>query len=499
MKRQRKTGLVCLATVVPAAAMLCTACAMNAQKQELPTIRMYTVGSSSDAACERIGEALSALTAEHLGFAVEITQTSTAGYDNTLSRALLQGEDIDLFCYTDMENIFSLVSDGKAAALNDWLDEFPVLRDTVPDDYWACMTYNGQIVGVPGNNPNSYAIGFEVRADIMAALGVSAADIHTMEDMGELLRLAKAEFPDITPLVPHFGQPLQALDIDPLNNGLGVLLGNTGTEVVDLYSTDYFADLCEQMHTWYQEGLMLADAPLTNIPNTRALALYDGFSLSQRVSRRNIISVNRSSGVPLETIVLGPRIQNTATLNICWCINAQSSTQDQRRALQLLEFLYTDHEAADLLLYGMEGIDYRRLDAQTVTTIDPKPKEEWNTIHWGQPNSEIVSEWIWADGRKVAYTEPRGTKISPAYGFTYTPSAELRPIVSNCLQIVGKYENALLSGYLDPEETLPLFQAELQEAGISTIVADKQAQLDAWLAQNGNSQAVMSESPAGKS
>ena len=37
--------------------------------------------------------------------------------------------------------------------------------------------------------------------------------------------------------VPHFGQTLMMLDCDPLNNGLGVLLHNTGTEVVNLYDT----------------------------------------------------------------------------------------------------------------------------------------------------------------------------------------------------------------------------------------------------------------------
>lgn len=461
------------------------ACTSAATEQTLPEITIYTVGSSSVAACERIGQALSELTAEHLGFTVSILQTSTASYDENLERSLLMGEDIDLFCYTDLDNMFSLVSDGKAVPLDTMLADFPALVEAVPEDYWSCMTYDGQIVAVPGNNSNRYSIGFEVRADTMNELGISANDITTLEDLGSLLRKVKQTYPDMTPLVPHFGQVMQTLDIDPLSNGLGVLLGNAGTEVVDLYSTDYFAEICAAMHAWYEDDLILENAPLTNIPAARTLRLYNGFSFAQRGATRNIVSINRSVGMALDSVSLTPSVQNTSALNIGWCVNAKSSEEDQRRALQLLEYLYTDKEAADLLLYGVEEVDYHRIDENTVTSLETVPEDEWSTIHWGQPNSAIVSQWVWPDGTPVTYTEPETCKVSPAYGFTYSPSANLRPKVNACLQIVDKYQNALLSGYLNPEETLPLFRSELEAAGIGEIVQEKQQQLDAWLAAKG--------------
>ena len=78
------------------------------------------------------------------------------------------------------------------------------------------------------------------------------------------------------------------LDCDPLNNGLGVLLHNTGTEVVNLYDTPEYEELCNQMHQWYTEGLILKDAPLTNAPNTRLMQMYDGFAFSHRVRSRTL-------------------------------------------------------------------------------------------------------------------------------------------------------------------------------------------------------------------
>ena len=462
--------------------MLLTACGSPKQADPLPIIKLRTVGSSSEAACQRIGEALSELTAEKFGFTVEISQQSTTNYNAELERELLLGKEPDVFCYTDAESMFSLAADGTAEPLDDWLEEFPTLKEAVSQDRWNCMRYDGKLIAVPSNNPSAVAIGFEVRADVLDELGIDAASIHTMDDMHALLLAAKQQNPSSVPLVPHFGQTLMMLDCDPLNNGLGVLLHNTGTEVVNLYDTPEYEELCNQMHQWYTEGLILKDAPLINAPNTRLMQMYDGFAFSHRVAEQNVVSVTRSTKQRLTSITLGSKLQNTSVLNIGWCISSRS--EHKREGMQLLQYLYTDREAADLLLYGVEGVDYRRLNVDHVTNIDELPANEWSTVHWGQPNCQAASTWVNADGTEVGYTGPMDVITSEAYGFTYTPKIELRPTVNSCLEIVRKYNNALLSGYLDPEEALPLFCSELHAAGIDKVIADKQYQLERWKAKN---------------
>ena len=462
--------------------VLLAACARPKQADPLPVIKLRTVGSSSEAACQRIGEALSELTAEKFGFTVEISQQSTTNYNAELERELLLGKEADVFCYTDAENMFSLAADGTAEPLDDWLEEFPKLKEAISQDRWNCMRYDGKLIAVPGNNPSAVAVGFEVRTDVLNELDIDAAAIQTMDDMHALLLAAKQLNPNSVPLVPHFGQTLLMQDCDPLNNGLGVLMHNTGTEVVNLYDTQEYEDLCNQMHQWYTEGLILKDAPLTDAPNTRLMQMYGGFAFSHRIAEQNVVSVTRSTRQQLTTIALGSKLQNTSILNIGWCISARS--EHKYEGMQLLQYLYTDREAADLLLYGVEGVDYRRLDADHVTNIDELPANEWSTIHWGQPNCQAASTWVNTDGSEVVYTGPTDVIESEAYGFTYTPKIELRPTVNSCLEIVRKYNNALLSGYLDPEEALPLFRSELRAAGIDKVIADKPYQLERWKAKN---------------
>ena len=71
--------------------MLLTACGSPKQADPLPIIKLRTVGSSSEAACQRIGEALSELTAEKFEFTVEISQQSTTAAWQRTRRFLLYG------------------------------------------------------------------------------------------------------------------------------------------------------------------------------------------------------------------------------------------------------------------------------------------------------------------------------------------------------------------------------------------------------------------------
>ena len=72
------------AAAIALSVMLLTACGSPKQADPLPIIKLRTVGSSSEAACQRIGEALSELTAEKFGFTVEISQQSTTNYNAEL-------------------------------------------------------------------------------------------------------------------------------------------------------------------------------------------------------------------------------------------------------------------------------------------------------------------------------------------------------------------------------------------------------------------------------
>ncbi len=99
------------------------------------------------------------------------------------------------------------------------------------------------------------------------------------------------------------------------------------------------------------------------------------------------------------------------------------------------------------------------------------------------PNQTIGHVW---NGNPADYwevqTQFNDTAIrSSAYGFTFDPTA-VRNQMTASTNVVAKYHDALMTGMLNPEETLPNFIKELKAAGIDDIIKEKQAQLDKWAA-----------------
>ena len=48
---------------------------------------------------------------------------------------------------------------------------------------------------------------------------------------------------------------------------------------------------------------------------------------------------------------------------------------------------------------------------------------------------------------------------------------------------MDKYFKALISGSVDPESTIEQAEAEMEAAGLNDIIAEKQTQLDSYLAE----------------
>lgn len=453
--------------------------AFDAQStQSAPTLRVMTVGSSGEEACARIGRALSAITQEKFGFAVQLQQAAMTEYDDRLSRQLLLGEAPDVFCYIEPESLLRYVEEGYVAPLDALLPAYPEFGHTVPSELWTCVRVDGKIYAVPANNNVNYSVGFLARADLVDQLGIDPARVTSWEQMHDVLAEVKAAYPDVVPVVPHFGQTLQTLGQDPLGDNLGVLPDNRGTKVENLYASAQYAETCARMHQWYEEGLILRDAALTAEAAPRMLKLYNGFGFFARISDNNLISNSRSLGQELVAFELSEPIANSSSINLGWCVSPSSGLQKQ--AMQLLALLYTDRQTADLCIYGESGVDYVRLDADTLTNAGALPNDEWSTIPWAWPNRQVASAWQLPD-RQLQKLPLRGAQRSPAMGFVFD-SAPVQPAVNRCTAVADKYHNVLMSGYLDPADALPRFLAELEQAGIGSVMQEKQRQLDVWLA-----------------
>ena len=68
------------------------------------------------------------------------------------------------------------------------------------------------------------------------------------------------------------------------------------------------------------------------------------------------------------------------------------------------------------------------------------------------------------------------------YGFVYDSSAMTNQLTA-VQAVITEYQAALETGSVDLDTVYPEFIQKLEANGINEIIADKQAQFDAWLAE----------------
>jgi putative aldouronate transport system substrate-binding protein len=163
------------------------------------------------------------------------------------------------------------------------------------------------------------------------------------------------------------------------------------------------------------------------------------------------------------------------------------NSQEPERAVQVLNEMYINPDLANVFINGIEGRHYE-FKNKVKGIIGYPPGVDGSNVGypsypWAWPN-EMIS-YVWEGDPEDIWTATsawnKSAIESPAMGFTWDNVNVLNEVTA-CVNVTGKYEHALRAGALDPVVALPAFLKELNDAGINAIIAEKQRQLDAWLA-----------------
>ena len=114
------------------------------------------------------------------------------------------------------------------------------------------------------------------------------------------------------PVVPDLGLAVPCLLQDPLNDDLGVLLNNQGTEVVNWYSSEEYTALCRRMYQWSREKLILQGACLRTEPADDLMAVYNGFGYFAKTGGQT--EKYLPDGTHLTALPMGPPLLNSSGL-----------------------------------------------------------------------------------------------------------------------------------------------------------------------------------------
>ncbi len=466
--------------------------AMPVLAEEPVTVRMNTCIVFSDLRDRvMIEEKANELLAQKgYDFKLEIVPFDYGNYAQLVSLALADGS-VDLFNMFGAKSLSVAADDESIANLDDLLKEYAPETLKLIEPYIETVKVDGSIYGTPSIKSIGKRNNFLYNAEMAKEAGFVPENVKDYKSLTEEMLKVKAKYPDMAMISTGFGGMWFWPNMDTLGNdnyyACLILDENAEPKVVNYYETDmYKADL-EIAKIWAENNFFVKDA--INGQNAPMALMGQKLSfgcLTDNVSPEYVLESSAASydfEIGCVTAESEPWATTVTAAGYTWCVTELS--EHKKEAVQFLNLLYTDADISNLIINGIEGEHYKVLENGNIDY--PNAEVNSRNVGWASPGGFMPNTWIAYPRQPLtpeAYERYAADNLvckkSPGFGFSFN-AVDVIDQISACNNVCSKYLAPLMLGMGD-EKMHEEFLNELKLAGVDDIIAEKQAQLDAWLA-----------------
>lgn len=155
-------------------------------------------------------------------------------------------------------------------------------------------------------------------------------------------------------------------------------------------------------------------------------------------------------------------------------------------AVKLLDWLVASQENYDLLVYGVEGVNYELDDQGMITTLGSSSDADyWSYSSWkiGNVNFYHPNKMTFTDMETLLYSggTPDNAMVSPVAGFTFD-TTDITTEYADVQTVLASTITPIAMGVQDYDTYFPAALQQLKDAGLDTVMEAFQTQLAAFLA-----------------
>ena len=449
---------------------------------------------------------------EKLNAKVNLFYWPSADFQGKMTTMIQSGQDVGIIGFGSQTKLDYVVQAGVGAyyPLDELLETYGQGTKALFDDQlWDCMRYNGVIYGIPTLKDNGYFISLIWNEELADELGLNPEEweFNNWRDLEPYLYEAKAlrdeKYPehadrpitvDNTLAVPY-NFALECIFQDSylaVNNipGIEDIAAYDTETVFNFYSTDEYLEMCIAKQRMVEDGIYAYDYTDKNEWN------YDGVNLAYIGWGYTYMEKHLFGDAFTTRMKMFDKIW-TDTSNFYSAGTAISANSaNPERAMMILNLVNTDPFFATTMRLGIEGMHYV-YDADGKMQIGGErnsgDRPEWGYYYWyAAPvgNLTIVNapeSMTGPDGimltKMMEYNQSCLKAAHMGFVFDMEP---VRNEIAACTNIVSEYQMELIRGQLGSEDEVreiwEEFNEKLSANGVDAIVAEAQAQMDAWKA-----------------
>ena len=469
------------------------------------TLDIYWVGNGDNEAVRAgVEAAVNAYIEPLIGAKVSYHIIGWGDWNDKAINALQSGEKMDLIFTADWEGYGIEVAGGLLLPLDDLLEEYGQgIKETLPQTFLDGVKVNGVLYGIPTNKELCVPEGFIINKAAAAEIGwdVVADDpsIKTTADLEPWLAKYKELHPDKYPYLMD-GQNGRWAD-EPwcpdwagmTNNSVAMKMaqvdGAFDETVYSIFETPEQEEHIRLMYDWGQKGYIDPDAALTSFDYNGTFGRGDFLAFSQPLKGNGIkaaemYAANATAEFECVEITMQPKYVVTTHAGGSM-FGIPVTCQNPEAAMKYLNLMHSDATLVNLMLFGAEGVNYEKIDENTVKLTD----QNWYGVHGG----------AWTVGNtRLQYVltteDPEKNELLQSYADDAIPTASLgfRFVKDNVADqiaavdaVVTELANPLMCGQVDPDDPtlgIEALRTALTDAGMDEIIAEVEAQYAEWKA-----------------
>jgi putative aldouronate transport system substrate-binding protein len=262
---------------------------------------------------------------------------------------------------------------------------------------------------------------------------------------------------------------------------MAVYLDTKDYKVVNIFETPELKSALGTMRKFYQAGYISPEAATT----TSVEDLYkSGKWFTDRASTQPLAENlwSASYGYPVTSTPAGDAITyNWSVMGSMQAISANS--EHPEKAMEFLNLLNTDPVLRNLVDSGIEGVHYEKISDNKMKNLPDSKNYDMPTFSLGNVLITYLNEND-PDNKWDLFKEfnESGTD-APLLGFNFDATKVSKEIAA-VQNVKEEYWASLMTGTVDPEEYIAKANEKFKAAGLDKVIAEVQAQLDAWRAAN---------------
>lgn len=437
--------------------------------------------------------AINAITEPAINCKVDIQEVWISEIANTTSMAIAGGEKVDLIHVATVSPLSSMVGSDMLYDMN--TDNLLQNRGSKLVELFGETLESGNVKGrqlaVPAKTFSATAKGIGYNKTIADQLGITIPEKITMEQLDEILHQVHEKNPDIMPFYSGNGENIllywmQAYESFGTSAAYGAVFDAANNpKVENFFASDMYKNFCLMMQRWKAEGIQPGDPTDTNTSQDyfNAQKLFCAVISINPEQKVMWSSQAASNGFEVGYAEMVDPVQNNSTVTeYMWGIASNSERPD--KAMDFLNFLYSNAEVANILQYGIEGTNYTFAEGSD-KVIEANGSYLPMFYYGGDSHDMLIKAPAGEDYVEQLDALEKSATVSPLCGYMFDDSGvqtEAAVIGATITEYTPRLANGMAGS---EEETLALideFNAKLEASGINDVIAENQKQLEEYLA-----------------